>query len=369
MRLSTYKNIADGCLLVNPDDVRKWNMLLKCKKPIPKGKNTCLTRIEAACCLAFGSESDKQELMAVACRQCHPCKHNWHVFKTTRIMLELAAVNYEAMIFTLTMKPEFHKKVPFSVDADIATLDEHGIKKWIKRMRYYAEKIYGKKIKIIVRREYGRKKPLTFEKRDGIYVQHGELPHYHVIVIGIKDKNLVFKTWTDRATGELMCDPDRFTFREPKEGIVRYLVDHDTRKIYQDYHRPFDLGLREPEGYTGLNGTGINGIRVFAQRFKEKLSMVDEFDEIPDIIFADRIWPIDRDLLPHLADALDISEDDRRLEKFKRIHYAVEDVINSDSRNRMLLGIQIDMAEKQYEIHKKREEIFQARRDKKTWQF
>lgn len=110
----------------------------------------------------------------VPCGKCPPCKRRRVQDWVFRLMVE-ERNSSSSYFITLTYSPE---NLPRTPDGKRATLVKSDFQKFLKRLRKWDK---NKNIKYYAVGEYGEKR---------------ERPHYHVILLNVKDINHVYKAWT-----------------------------------------------------------------------------------------------------------------------------------------------------------------------------
>lgn len=128
----------------------------------------------------------------INCGKCYPCLQRRQAEWIFRLNQELKECN-TAYFVTLTYRTE---EVP-RTKKGFMTLDREDVKKFMKRLRYYAEQP-GIRYEHLIRRKYQIKdeeqKPIKYYAV-GEYGSLRKRPHYHLIVLNSHESD-IYKAWT-----------------------------------------------------------------------------------------------------------------------------------------------------------------------------
>ena len=119
--------------------------------------------------------SHASQRINVPCGKCGACRFNKRVEWTFRLKQE-AKQHINSHFITLTYADE---NLPFT-DMGVITLDKKDLQKFIKRLRKRQAQITDKKIRYYAVGEYGT---------------NTERPHYHAIIFGCTDSDIINHSW------------------------------------------------------------------------------------------------------------------------------------------------------------------------------
>lgn len=237
----------------------------------------------------------------VGCGRCAPCRYNKRDMKATRIILE-SKLHEHCLFVTLSysnryLPTDVYNPVTGELIAShpLGCLDRRAIQLFLKRLR---KKLPPKSLRAFYCGEYG-------EKRGR--------PHYHLILWGLpyEKRHLIYESWQDPHTGDLMCDPDRLDVQLPRNDahVGAYVAKYVVKKLTTSDKRRLDG--RPPEFSGGSKGLAL----AFVDKIVEGLqsgsgqSFIEEFHDVPRRLNIDgKLRPIDRYLKEKIIAKTEIQE-------------------------------------------------------------
>jgi len=288
----------------------------------------------------------------VPCGQCHHCRQNKRRKKTTRMLLE--SYNHEDALFvTLTYSDKYlPREIYHPVTGEIlcshptGCLDKRAVQLFLKRVR---KQLPPRSLRYFVAGEYG-------EKRGR--------PHYHFVLWGLSydRRDVIYNSWCDPHTGELMCDPDYLDVQQPRStwDVSQYCCSY----IMKAMTKPDDPRLdgRPPEFSSSSKGVGRLAVDQLVQTMKTPSAQayIQLHGDIPrSFIVNGKSFPIDRYLREKILHALGIHEPAKKIgyQKYKEEMQALYDraavssslaprsiddldILNSESMRRVKIAMQ-----------------------------
>lgn len=160
----------------------------------------------------------------VPCGQCRLCLKSRRRQKSSRVFLE-SRLHEHLLFVTLTymdryLPTEFiHPRTGQCFEHPSGVLDPRCHQLFVKKLRQHCErKLNGLKLRFFMCGEYGDK---------------NMRPHYHYLFFGLpySKREVIFDSWHDPVTRELMCDPDRLDIQEPvsDEAVAQYCAGYITK--------------------------------------------------------------------------------------------------------------------------------------------
>lgn len=249
----------------------------------------------------------------VPCGRCSHCRKNARRKKTTRMLFE--SKHHEHILFvTLTYSDKYLPKVIYDLETgeithehDKGCLDKRATQLFLKRLR---KRLPPRSLRYFCAGEYGDKRGR---------------PHYHFVLWGLpfNKKSLIYESWTDPVTGELMCDPNFIDVQIPRSDwdVSQYCCSYMMKGLTNssDYRQEGYSGLtnaerldgRPPEFNTSSKGIGLRSVEDFA-RVLQKLSgqvYIEMHNDIPRVVSVEgKKLPLDRYMRERILDALQIAE-------------------------------------------------------------
>lgn len=242
----------------------------------------------------------------VPCGRCLHCRVDKRRKKSSRIMLE-GMLNEHILFVTLTYKDDFlpisafHPRTGEFWGHPSGTLDIGGFERFIKRLR-----------KRMITNNY---KLRYFAC--GEYGDQNWRPHYHLIIFGLpfKDKNLIYDSWHDPETGQLMCNPDRIDVQIPKKqsDVAGYCTGYIMKNLTRakTSHQVSQLVCRCPEFVSSSRGIGLPFVDHLVKSIGSSSgkAYIEFSGDIPrQFIIDGKKWPIDSFMRGKILEKLGITE-------------------------------------------------------------
>lgn len=218
------------------------------------------------------------------CGQCLHCRINRRREKSGRAALEAAMHEGDALFVTLTYKNDYLPVIIFDEKTGEAKyehptgcLDKRAVQLFFKRL---LKKYPPKSIRYFYCGEYG---------------DDNERPHYHMVIWGVpwSKRSDIIDCWTDTATGELQCDPDRLQIEIPKSqhDVANYCTGYimKARTNVNNSAVVNWLDGRPPEFCHSSKGIGRGAIAGIAAALQKGNSNLPR-----DFVLNGRSYPLDR---------------------------------------------------------------------------
>lgn len=245
------------------------------------------------------------------CGQCLHCRINKSRVWAHRLMLESRMHEYSTFL-TLTYSDEFLplvRAVPGSgavSELSGPTLVPEHVTKFVKRLRRFFGRHYGKKLRYYAAGEYG---------------EQTDRPHYHLIVFGLPvsvAETAVPSLWP---YGFVSC-------AAVDDGLCRYVCKYIVKNINWTKGgtriMPFARMSRGRERGQGIGGPAME---VVAKTIKEKMPIGESpLPIIRQLCYGKSSLPLGRYLTDILCEILHIGEDRRSLDRWEYQQQSIDDI-------------------------------------------
>lgn len=269
----------------------------------------------------------------VPCGQCRHCRINKRRRKVARCALEARCNSGDALFVTLTYKDDFLPETIFDprtgevlYSHPRGCLDKHAIQKFFKRV---LRAFPPRSIRYFYCGEYGEEK---------------ERPHYHMVIWGIpwKSRDIIFRSWTDTFTGELLCNPDRLQIEVPRSNsdVANYCCSYIMKARTNGENESVKQWLdgRPPEFFHSSKGLGLAAVSGIAATLHNSVDVPREF------LLEGKVYPMDRYLQEKILDVLPQGSQIReaRLSAFQKEMSDLYSRARPTAKIERLLGIEQD---------------------------
>jgi len=237
----------------------------------------------------------------VPCGQCLHCRIKKRREKATRALLE-SKFHEHSLFVTLTYNDQYlpvvcyHPQTDVKYEHPLGVLDITAIQKFNKRLRRASA---PHKLRIFYCGEYG-------ELRGR--------PHFHLVIWGLpyEKKHLIYKSWCDPVTGDLMADPDYIDVQVPKSDwdVSQYCVKYNM-KIKTRKQAVFEEG-RPKEFAKSSKGLGLKFVDNLVECYKTEnvQAFIRETGDIPRVLKVNgKTLPLDRYMREKILKRLGIYEE------------------------------------------------------------